>query len=662
MTFLNPAVLFGLIAAAIPIIIHFLTRQKAKEIPFSSLRFLKQLENQQIRRLRWKQILLLILRTLIILFIVIAFARPTLKNRSFLAIGSRAKTAAVIILDNSLSMSAEQNGITLFDRARQIAYQLADNFSVGDEIYGLFSTPGAPPIFEGVRYDYNSVKKIIQKTQISQRPTSFIEAVLKAKELLENAKPINKEIYLISDFQKIGWKDSSSVVFPLLSDLENQKIHFIAIPVEAKTVTNLAILNVSVSNQIIEINKVMEVNATIKNTGNRPAKNKLVQIFLNGKRVNQSTLSLDPGETRTVTFKIIPEKSGPCSGYVSLEDDDLFGDNQRFFAFNVPERVNSLLIAPKENDIKFFKLALNPVSEANSIISLQYKNPDNINLSDIKDFDVLILVNLPRANQNLINAVKNHLQNGKGLIFFPGSDMDLRQFNDEFNRKFNMPEFVASEGKIGQKEFFLSLGKFDRDHSIFSGVFEEKNSSFSSPQFNFLLKLKTGENQKSIINFSDGSPFLVESKYGNSRILTFASTADAQWSDLHLRGIFVPLMHRCVMYAANSDQELEKLHYVGEPLNISLQAIKNYQNLEIEKPGGLRQKLVPTLTNNALAIRFKDTDAAGIYKLFQENKLLENLPVNILPEESDLSPVSRDEVEKIVGNSIFIDVEKNPNH
>ena len=76
MTFLNPFVLFGLFAAAIPIIIHFLTRQKAKEIPFSSLRFLKLLENQQIRRLRWKQILLLIIRTMIILLSCLLLRDP----------------------------------------------------------------------------------------------------------------------------------------------------------------------------------------------------------------------------------------------------------------------------------------------------------------------------------------------------------------------------------------------------------------------------------------------------------------------------------------------------------------------------------------------------------------------------------------------------------
>jgi len=42
MTFLNPLVLFGLFAAAIPIIIHLLTLRKLRTVEFSTLTFLKE--------------------------------------------------------------------------------------------------------------------------------------------------------------------------------------------------------------------------------------------------------------------------------------------------------------------------------------------------------------------------------------------------------------------------------------------------------------------------------------------------------------------------------------------------------------------------------------------------------------------------------------------
>ena len=48
MTFLNPLLLIGLVAAAIPIIIHLLNLRKLKIVEFSSLQFLKELQKTKI--------------------------------------------------------------------------------------------------------------------------------------------------------------------------------------------------------------------------------------------------------------------------------------------------------------------------------------------------------------------------------------------------------------------------------------------------------------------------------------------------------------------------------------------------------------------------------------------------------------------------------------
>ena len=110
LTFLNSAILFGLAAVAIPIIIHLFTRKKTKTIFFSSLKFLKELQKQKIRRLKIRQILLLILRTLLILILIFAFARPTLRSSGSSSLESGAQLTTVIILDNTLSMGRESEG------------------------------------------------------------------------------------------------------------------------------------------------------------------------------------------------------------------------------------------------------------------------------------------------------------------------------------------------------------------------------------------------------------------------------------------------------------------------------------------------------------------------------------------------------------------------
>ena len=83
MTFLNPAVLIGLAAASIPILIHLLNLRKLKTIEFSTLIFLRELQKNKIRRVKLKQLLLLALLVLIILMIV---TRGKIRNKSMFLI------------------------------------------------------------------------------------------------------------------------------------------------------------------------------------------------------------------------------------------------------------------------------------------------------------------------------------------------------------------------------------------------------------------------------------------------------------------------------------------------------------------------------------------------------------------------------------------------
>ena len=97
MIFLNPTVLLGLLAAGIPILIHLLNLRKLKKIEFSTLAFLKELQKTKIRKIKLKQWILLALRVLIIIFLVLSFARPTLESVDIAAAASKAKTSSVFM-------------------------------------------------------------------------------------------------------------------------------------------------------------------------------------------------------------------------------------------------------------------------------------------------------------------------------------------------------------------------------------------------------------------------------------------------------------------------------------------------------------------------------------------------------------------------------------
>src|SRR3989304_6972183 len=182
MTFLNPAILFGLLAASIPIIIHLLNLRKLKKIEFSTLQFLKELQKNKIRKIKLKQWLLLVLRVLIILCIVTAFARPTLVGVSVGGTTSAAKTTAIFILDDTFSMSVIDENGSYFNQAKETIKDLLTQFEEGDEV-GLILISHQPEEIE-MTSNLNKFKQSIDAATISYASNKLNNAIIKAAELI----------------------------------------------------------------------------------------------------------------------------------------------------------------------------------------------------------------------------------------------------------------------------------------------------------------------------------------------------------------------------------------------------------------------------------------------------------------------------------------------
>ena len=133
-TFLNSIVLSALFAALIPLLIHLFNKQKTKRIKFSSLRFLKKMEKRLLKKVKIYQILLIIIRTLLILLLVLAFARPTISGSWSILQEPSANTTAVVILDDGLNMRQYDTAGNRFNRATAKLNQVLRSFNSEDRV------------------------------------------------------------------------------------------------------------------------------------------------------------------------------------------------------------------------------------------------------------------------------------------------------------------------------------------------------------------------------------------------------------------------------------------------------------------------------------------------------------------------------------------------
>ena len=204
MTFLNPFILVGLLAAGIPILLHLLNLRKLKTIEFSTLSFLKELQRTKIRRIKIRQWLLLLLRSLLVVLIVLAFARPTLKGSLGVGVGQRAKTTSVFLIDDSQSITAIDDKGELLRQAKDAALQAIDLLKEGDEVFFLklsdVGTGGAEG-YKPVR-NLEFLRSIVRELRPSFRHVTIEDGLRLAAKLLVGATNFNREVYLFSDFQK----------------------------------------------------------------------------------------------------------------------------------------------------------------------------------------------------------------------------------------------------------------------------------------------------------------------------------------------------------------------------------------------------------------------------------------------------------------------------
>jgi len=646
-TFLHPSILIGLAAVSVPILIHLFTRHKSKTIYFSTLRFLKELQKQQIRRLKIRQILLLILRALIILLLILAFARPTFKQTQASPTDSGAHLTAVIILDNTLSMGRESNGKRLIGTAKKLAETLTNYMQAGDEIYLLYPTNPPQFAYEGARFDLETVRDVIRKTELSYKETDILSAIKLATGLLEKSTNVNRELYLISDMQKVGLPEGGKD--KLVSVSEN--IRFYMLPVKSSEIENLTIKSARFTSQIFEKSKVVELVTEIKNSGEITVKSKLVHLYVNGKRVGQNAVSLKPGSAIGVTFRFVPEKTGFQQAYIQLEEDDFLEDNRHYFSFYIPESLPVLLIGARKQDFHFLQLALTPERQGNSPIKISGITFNKMNEQRLENFDVVMMTNVPRIEASFAAKLQGYVKNGGGLMVFLGPDVDLRNYNTTLQQKLHLPELTQS--LTGTADQFLSFGRIDFSHPLFRGIFEDKKV-VESPHVRVAIGVQSQKPLDKIIEYSNKQPFLFESDFGKGHVLYVTTGIGNDWSDLTVRGLFVPLVNRAVMYLAGAASYEQQSKLVGESVNYDLKNSNPQSSLSVETPNKHFVKVQPDVQSGNYRVRFNQTNLPGIYQLKNNDTILRQWAINGSSAESELATFDVEQLSERTGFSEIV--------
>ncbi len=645
MTFLNPLYLVALAAAAIPIILHLLNLRRTRVIEFSTLAFLRELQKSKIRRLKIRQWILLALRTLIIVSIVLAFARPAFRGTFAGLAGARAKSSVVIILDDSFSMLASDEGGQLLKQAKARAAGILDLLQPGDEAAFIRGSDpsSAQPQFTVA---HNALRAEIDRVQPSFAHHTLHEALTAAHVLLDRSQNFNKEVYVITDEQRSHFIRADQE--PALRLFNDQERIFL-FPLGAQREQNTAVVSVAVQNSLFEKNKPVTVAATILNFGTRPLRGEVASLYLGGERVAQKSVDIDPGGRKEVELTAVPKSAGFVEGFVQIEDDILPEDNRRYFSFHVPEKITALLAAERPADALFLNTALRTALAPGPDQALDISTIANAQIGavNLKNFDVLFLLAGKSLDAAAARRIADAVRAGIGVYLMPAGDADPAAGVNALFSALQLPGAQGMNGAPGNSSTYTQFGKIDFAHPLFAGMFLENNPKkpprVESPRIYAALKFPPSERLQSVIATSAGFPFLMEGKIGAGRLIVSAVAPLLSWSDFPLRGLFVPLLNRSAYYLASRDMNA-LAHLVGETFDVTLPAPPEGSAVyTISSPARVETRITPRALASGLTFQIADDPEPGLYTIKCNGQTSRVIPVNIDPAESDLTRLSPEE-------------------
>jgi hypothetical protein len=643
-TFLNSAVLAALTLGLLPVLIHLLNRQRFKKVDFPTLRFLRELQRQKMRQIRLRQILLLALRTLAVLFLVFALARPVLKSTAGILPGAKARTTAVLILDRSASMHTETTDGIRFRNVQTRAQEILASLKDADDAQIIWADDN-PDVFPSAPTSQtNLLREAVMNTQPTESGSDLVQSLQRARAILGASQNMHKEVYVLSDCSVSAWPDKMPE-----AELLPKDVRVFLLPTETKANRNLGITDAAVTSRIMTPGRPVDVGFTLRNTGTSAANDRIVSIYVGGRRVAQTRASLAPGETKIQHLKFVPDAPGDQVGYVRLEEsDDFASDDQRFFVLRVPSRLQVALVGEDGPARALTALALNPTGDPGAFVNVKTLSPAAFESEDWSPFDAIVIADASSFNSNISARLHSYVEDGKGVLVMFGPQTDLR----------NSSVWLAQLGLPSPSETWHNdsaparWSNPDLQHPLFEGLFEEKPSSIT-PELTTIVKTSGSSTAVEVIGTTAGVPFLLESKVGRGRALLMCSAADPAWSSLYRNGIFPPLMVSSVAYLSGvGTSGTEFQFFCGQPAMMRFAGVPTDAKFELRG----EQTLLPNVesTPAGYQLTVSGLHMPGAYDLWQGNRRLAAVAVNVPARESEIQAAPEASYRTILGGQVML--------
>ncbi len=527
MLFLNPLLLWGLLAASVPVLIHLINKRRHKTIQWAAMQFLLKATRESRGKKKLRHILILTCRALAIAALAFAAARPIVSG--LIGWGGGSIDTVVLLLDRSASMEAKP-GDGLDPRRQIVIKKVRDAMaSLGAARLVLIDSASGKP----QEVPSPDILTELAATSPTDTAADFPTLLARAAEFLADTTG-RSEVWLASDLQTSNWHPDDERWAAARASLaalpQKPAIRVLSLSGSAAPNTAIRILGSRRSGDEMLLDLEILRAADARGTATLP-----LTTHINGTRTTD-TLTL-PGQSLRLQKCIpIPAGSASGSGWLSIPADGNPRDNSTFFAYGPARPVKSIIVAPAGEAADYLALAAAPPGFGNQIT----QRIDPANAAAIVPTDLAaILWAAPLPTGPAYGVIERFLNSGGQVIFFPPGIPSEDSFVE---LKWSKP----TEAPAGK--FFILKDWNHSDGPLRDGI---DGTPIPAERLKAIRRQVPSGDATALAHWEDGEPLITRRIVDHGTAWFVGSLPDYTWSNLGDADVLLPTVQRIIATGAD---------------------------------------------------------------------------------------------------------------
>ena len=651
--FTRSVFLWGLIGGILPLVIHLINRHRARRKKFAAMDFLFRVQKMSARKILLKQILLLIIRTLLMVFLVLAAAGPVLKDRKNME--KKGPNSLALVIDRSFSMQAKRDdGRNMMDAALDEARSAILNMGPSDVACLLTAGLDNEAVVSPCTDSRSELLAALEEIKAGWSACDLNAAISKAAGVLKKAPGPNRKILVLSDASASAF--SASPIEPAADSPVSVVIFDLA---DGQDRSNRAVVDVD---SMMEAGSLRVAAHLVQygHEGEIP-----VNITLDGNSAAKGFADLKSDQVAVKIFTLHPNSRSIHRGLVSLKHDKLSGDDEQGFYVSEKSKIRAVLVngdmrtVVYNDELFYLEHALGTSESLSSGVTFTSITPDRLGSAILQGADVVFLANVRHLEPEAISSLEEFVAGGGGLFITMGDRVDVDQFNHDLGKilPWKLRDVVSLEdnSKDNGAEHGLEFGRIRQNHPVIIPLGPESVASLGAVRTWRAIVIEPGAgslDKDVLMRYSNGAPALLYGRYGLGRVLLFTSSVDRDWTNWPTRASFLPFLLSAARYLAGElDTQAPTRVDVGSQVKIST---GEGEEVKVRKPDGELVELSSVVGKDGNML-FSQTDVPGWYEIVRTGKNAmhkSGMPgffVKIPAAESDRTAISQQRLDSLLG-------------